>query len=64
MISKIIHAVKEAISPAKPPKSSIEYRDQAKPRIMHSSFEAQHQPQDGWVNAGGRYRLGGWLDKR
>jgi hypothetical protein len=61
---KILEAVKGVFSSTKPAKLSIEYHDQAPPRIMHSSFEAQHQPQDGWVNAGGRYRTDGWLDKR
>jgi hypothetical protein len=64
MIGKIAQAIKAAISPTKPPRPAIEYFDQAPPRIMHSSFEAQHQPQDGWVNAAGRYRTDGWFNKR
>jgi len=64
MIEKIAQAIKSVIAPPKPPKSSVEYFDQAPMRIKHSAFEAQHQPQDGWVNAGGRYRTDGWFNKR
>jgi hypothetical protein len=65
MISKIAHAIKEAISPAKPPKSSIEYFDQSPPRIMHSSLEADRAQQaDGWVNGFGRYRTNTWFNRR
>jgi hypothetical protein len=62
---KIVEAIKGVFAPAKPPKSSIEYFDQAPPRIMHSSLEADRAQQaDGWVNGFGRYRTNGWFDKR
>jgi hypothetical protein len=62
---KILEAIKGVFSSTKPAKLSIEYHDQAPPRIMHSSLEAEREQQtDGWVNAGGRYNLRNWLDKR
>jgi hypothetical protein len=62
---KILEAIKGAFSSTKPAKLSIEYHDQAPPRIMHSSLEAQRERQtDGWVNAGGRYNLRNWIDRR
>ncbi len=62
MISKIIHAVKEAISPAKPPKSSIEYRDQKPWTTVHSSLAADRAQQtDSWINPGGRCDFRGWF---
>jgi hypothetical protein len=65
MIGKIAQAIKSVISPAKPPKSSIEYFDQAPPRIMHSSLEAKREQQtDGWCNGYGRYHTSGWFNKR
>jgi hypothetical protein len=62
---KILETIKGVFSSTKPAKLSIEYHDQAPPRIMHSSLEAQRAQQaDGWVNAAGRYRTDGWFDKR
>jgi len=61
MIGKIAQAIKGVFVPPKPPKSSIEYFDQAPMRIKHSAFEAQQQPQDGWCNGYGRYRTNGWF---
>jgi hypothetical protein len=65
MINKIAQTIKGIFAQPKPAKLSIEYHDQAPPRIMHSSLEAQREQQtDGWVNAGGRYNFRGWFDKR
>jgi hypothetical protein len=63
MISKIIQSVKAVFSPDKKPKSSIEYRDQPKWTVKHSSLEAQQPPADGWLSAHGRYNFRGWFDK-
>jgi hypothetical protein len=61
MIGKIVHAAKDMFAPAKPPKSSIEYRDQEPMRIMHSSLDARHQQTDSWINPGGRRDFRGWF---
>jgi hypothetical protein len=63
MIGKIVRAVKEAISPDKNPKSSIEYRDQPPWTVRHSSLDAQQPQDDGWLSANGRYNFRGWFNR-
>jgi hypothetical protein len=64
MIGKIVRAVKEAISPAKPPRPPIEYHDQKPWTVKHSSLEAQQPQDDGWLSANGRYNLKNWVNRR
>ena len=61
MMTKITGAI-GSLFRRKEPQPPVIYTDQPK-TIRHSSFEAQHQQQDGWLNANGRYDFRSWFNR-
>jgi hypothetical protein len=65
MITKITGAIGSLLRRKEPPQLSIKYTGAPPWTVRHSSFDNAQQPQESdWLSAHGRYRLGGWLDKR